>query len=311
MKNGKVMQIGLTLFFLLMFNLFVFAQNQPQMSPAAQEANTLWQAQKWEDAAKAYESLTKTEPNNGQAWFRFGSALISLNKFQEAIAPLEKAAQIINGPMVHYTVGTAYAKSNNKDKAFEYLTKAASTGFAQYNRMKSDPLLESLREDARYNAALEGVERNARPCKYSPEAKQFDFWVGEWDVQISGQSVGTNIIERLEEGCLIMENWTGRGGSGKSMNFYNPVTKKWRQTYMSSNQVIWEMSGTYKDGVMNYEGEMMPPNSQPIMVRVKLYNLSTERIRHTQDNSTDGGKTWTNVWDSTYVRKKAAGNITK
>ena len=42
------------------------------------------------------------------------------------------------------------------------------------------------------------------------------------------------------------------------------------------------------------------------MVRVKFYNLSPDRVRHTQDNSTDGGQTWTNVWDATYVRKKEA-----
>ena len=57
---------------------------------------------------------------------------------------------------------------------------------------------------------------------------------------------------------------------------------------------------------MFYAGEMFPPRGAPVMVRVKFYNLSPDRVRHTQDNSTDGGKTWTNVWDATYVRKKEA-----
>jgi hypothetical protein len=127
------------------------------------------------------------------------------------------------------------------------------------------------------------------------------------DVQVSGQSAGTNVIERLEEGCLIMENWSGRGGSsGKSMNFFNPVTNKWRQTYIGNNEAIWEMSGEYKDGVLLYEGEMYSAGTRPVMVRVKLNNQSPDRIRHTQDNSTDGGKTRQNVWDSVYVRLKEA-----
>ncbi|HJQ69017.1 MAG TPA: tetratricopeptide repeat protein [Blastocatellia bacterium] len=298
---------------LFLFAVFVttaFGQNQP--SAAAQEANKLWQAQKWEESAKAYEALTKAEPNNGQAWFRLGSSLMSLNRYDAAIAPLEKAAELLRGPLAYYVVGTAYARLNNKDKAFEFLNRANGAGFSQRNRLNNDPLLAGLRDDARFKTILEGVDRNARPCKYSDEAKQLDFWVGEWDVQINGQSVGANVIERLEEGCLIMENWTGNGGgTGKSMNFYNPVTKKWRQTYIGNNQIVWEMSGEYKDGVMQYDGEMLAAGSQPTTVRVKFYNLGPDKLRHTQDNLGGDGKTWTTVWDSIYVRKKAAASETK
>lgn len=310
MQRERLMQKCAALFLFALFATTTSGQNQP--SPEAQEANKLWQAQKWEESAKAYETLTKAEPNSGQAWFRLGSSLMSLNKYDASLAPLEKAAELIPGAMAYYTVGTVYAKLNNKDKAFEFLTRAAGAGFAQRNRLNNDPLLASLRDDARFKDVVEGVDRNARPCKYAPEAKQFDFWVGEWDVQVNGQSVGTNVIQRLEEGCLIMENWTSNaGGSGKSMNFYNPIIKKWRQTYMSNNQVIWEMSGEYKDNVMQYDGEMLAVGSQPITVRVRIWSLGPDKLRHIQDNLGSDGKTWTNVWDSIYVRKKATANGTK
>jgi tetratricopeptide (TPR) repeat protein len=295
------------LLLLLLIDPRAFPQTQQPSAAAAQTANALWQAQKWEEAAKAYESLTRSEPNNGQAWFRLGSSLMSLQNFDAAVAPLAKAAEILQGPQAYYALGAAYAGTGDKAKSFESLRRAAETGFAQFERMKNDPHLAGLRDDAQFGSVMEAVERNARPCKFSPAAKQLDFWVGHWDVQVSGQSVGTNVIERLEEGCLIMENWSGRGGStGRSMNFFNPATNKWRQTYIGNNEVIWEMSGEYKDGVMFYAGEMFPPRGAPVMVRVKFYNLSPDRVRHTQDNSTDGGKTWTNVWDATYVRKKEA-----
>lgn len=298
----------LLLLFLMLIDPVAVAQNQPlPPSPAAQSANALWQAQKWEEAAKAYESLTRSEPNNGQAWFRLGSSLMSLQNFNAAAAPLAKAAEILQGPQAYYALGAAYARTGNKAKSFESLRRAAETGFAQFQRMRTDPHLAGLRDDAQFGSLMEAVEKNARPCQFSPQAKQLDFWVGHWDVQVSGQSVGTNVIERQEEGCLIMENWSGRGGSsGRSMNFFNPATNKWRQTYIGNNEAIWEMSGEYKDGVMSYEGEMFAPRGAPVMVRVKFYNLSPDRVRHTQDNSTDGGKTWTNVWDATYVRKKEA-----
>lgn len=307
MKKALINKVTLVVIGLLLWTA-AFSQNQAP-SPEAQAANALWQQQKWDEAAKSYQSVIKNEPNNGMAWFRLGSSLMSLNKFEDSIAPLEKAAAILQGPVVYYTLASAHAKLGDKDKAFEFLNKAAGVGFAQYRRLKNDPNLETIRSDNRFQPAFESVERNGLPCKYVPEAKQLDFWVGEWDVQINGNTVGTNVIQRLEEGCLIMENWTGNGGtSGKSMNFYNPVTKKWRQTYMSSNQVVWEMTGEYKDGAMRYEGEIHSATGI-VKTRVTLENLSPDKVHHTEDDSRDGGKTWTNVWDSLYIRKKAAATV--
>jgi tetratricopeptide (TPR) repeat protein len=308
MKNkGLTRLIGAFAYLLVAAGIFAVAQQTATQSAAEQEANKFWQDQKWAEAAKAYEVLAKAQPANGQVWFRLGSSLVSLNRLEDSVLPLEKAAEILQGPMGFYTLGSVYAKLNNKDKAFDNLTKASAAGFGQINRLKNDPNLSTIRDDARFAAIVERVDRNAFPCKASPEARQLDFWVGEWDVQLNGQTVGNNIIQRIEDGCLILENWTAAsGGSGKSMNFYNPVTKKWRQTYMSNKQVIWEMSGEYKDGAMYFEGEVHSL-SGTVKTRVVLTPLPPDRIKHIEENSTDGGKTWTNVWDSIYVRRKPVG----
>ena len=55
------------------------------------------------------------------------------------------------------------------------------------------------------------------PCG-SAEHRQFDFWVGEWDVFATGTSkqVATSRIEKLHGGCTIRENWmpTSNPGGG-------------------------------------------------------------------------------------------------
>lgn len=66
-----------------------------------------------------------------------------------------------------------------------------------------------------------------------------------------------------------------------------------------------ELSGEYKDGATRYEGEIHTPRGKTL-TRVTFFNLSPGRVRHTQDDSNDGGKTWANVWDSVYVRKRPA-----
>lgn len=304
-------KFGSVMFVLLVTVHILHAQNQtPPANPpsaAAVEAGKLFQSQQWAEAAAAYERLIKAEPGNGMAWFRLGASLSALKKYEQAIAPLQKAVELLRGPMANYLLGATYASLGDKDKAFASLSEATRTGFAQLNRLQNDPSLAALREDPRFSKLVEEVRRVSSPCLYSDKAKELDFWVGEWDVQVNGVTAGINVIQRIEDGCVIMENWKGQGGlTGKSMNFYNPALGKWRQTYVGSNASIWEMEGEYKEGAMRFSGQVFAPNGQAVMTRVIFYNLEPGRLRHTAENSSDQGKTWTTVWDAIYVRKTTA-----
>ena len=67
------------------------------------------------------------------------------------------------------------------------------------------------------------------PCESRAQARQFDFWIGEWNVTANGKPAGTNSVQRILGQCVIFENWTSAvGGEGKSMNFFNAQTGKWR-----------------------------------------------------------------------------------
>jgi len=35
------------------------------------------------------------------------------------------------------------------------------------------------------------------PCESIPQYKQFDFWIGEWDVTAEGRKVGDSSIQRF------------------------------------------------------------------------------------------------------------------
>jgi hypothetical protein len=55
------------------------------------------------------------------------------------------------------------------------------------------------------------------PCT-SEKHRQFDFWVGEWDVTENGQPAGHNKIVLVHGNCALNENWTSArsGFSGAS-----------------------------------------------------------------------------------------------
>src|SRR5262249_39373587 len=70
-----------------------------------------------------------------------------------------------------------------------------------------------------------------------PEAKQFDFWIGDWEVtNPAGKIAGTSRIESMAGGRGLLENWTGASGyTGKSLNAWNGKLKQWQQFWVGSD----------------------------------------------------------------------------
>ncbi len=295
--------------FIILTCLAVCMAQTTAQSKAMQEAESLFQAQKWNDAARAFEAVTRAEPSNALAWGRLGSALMAAGSYDEAAKALSKAVEIAGSPIDMYNLACAYSRLNARDRAVEWLGKALAAGFPQLGLIAADPDLANLREDARYKEIAARIDKQMRPCAHDPLHRQFDFWVGEWDVKAtgneSGPSIGASRIEMIENGCLIFENWTGAGGStGKSFNFYDRSLNKWRQVWVANSGGALDLAGEYKDNQMRYEGEAAGPNGQKVLQRLTFFNLTPDRVRQFWEQSADGGKTWTVAFDGTYIRKK-------
>ncbi len=285
------------------------AQQAPTATPAMQAADALFQAQKWAEAAQGYEAVTKTEATNARAWYRLGVSLCSLNKYEPALAAFQQALKLNEtvrpqGALTMYALAATYARLNKKDEAFAWLQKSLAAKLPQPGRLDGDANFESLHGDPRYQVVLATALKLGHVCLSTPEYRQFDYWVGEWNVLAQGQQVGTSKVELLEDGCIVAENWTsGQGGqTGKSFNFYNPVAHKWHQSYMGNDAGNWMMDGEFKDSAMRLVGHIYTPSGE-VATRMTFFNLGPDKVRQLGENSTDGGKTWTITWDAIYVRK--------
>jgi tetratricopeptide (TPR) repeat protein len=278
------------------------AQSGP---PGWEQANALFQAQNYAEAAKAFEKIAEADPSNGRAWFRLGLSFHSGGDYKRAVEAYQKAAAIGTNPLVMYNLGCSYARLNQKDQAFEWLNNAFSAGFAQLASLKSDEDLAGLRSDARFSTLLASAANLLTPCEVRPEYKQFDFWVGEWDVMNpQGQRVGTNSVQRIVSGCIIFENWTsGQGSTGKSFNFYAASDRKWHQVWVDSSGSALDLAGEYRDGAMRYEGVTVGQDGNKRLEKLTFFNLSPGRVRQFWEQSTDQGKTWVAAFDGTYIRK--------
>lgn len=141
------------------------------------------------------------------------------------------------------------------------------------------------------------------PCA-AAEHRQFDFWLGEWDVTTpDGRTAGTNRITSILNGCVLLEEWTGAGGGiGKSFNLYDARAKHWRQTWIDGRGNVLELRGGLSEaGAMVMTGESPAPNGNgTILNRITWTRGPGEGVRQHWESSSDSGKTWTTTFDGTY-----------
>jgi hypothetical protein len=146
------------------------------------------------------------------------------------------------------------------------------------------------------------------PCA-APEYNEFDFWVGDWDVYPNGanQLVAHSKIEKLYSNCAVRENWMPlKGGTGGSLNSYDPATKSWHQTWIGSQPGHVEFAGGFTGGKMVLTGNWRNVNGpgQDALIRMTYSKNADGSVRQHGEQSTDHGLTWTNSFDFIY-RKKA------
>lgn len=144
-----------------------------------------------------------------------------------------------------------------------------------------------------------------RPCT-APEYRQFDFWVGEWDVHLpNGKPAGANRIRRILAGCAIQENWTGTGGSiGTSYNIYDATRHQWHQTWVDNQGSLLQLDGEFANARMTLRGETVDTAGARALQRITWEPTAPGRVRQLWETSSDGGKTWTVAFDGRYVKRR-------
>jgi|SRR3954469_12621864 hypothetical protein len=135
--------------------------------------------------------------------------------------------------------------------------------------------------------------------------RDFDFWVGEWDVfGPQGRHVGTNSITLLFDGGALAEHWRGAGGvEGHSLNAYDAAANRWHQTWVDSTGGLLLLDGGLLDGAMVLEG-MAPAEAGAAPERQRItWSIERNGVRQHWETSTDGGATWRTAFDGRYQRR--------
>ena len=148
---------------------------------------------------------------------------------------------------------------------------------------------------------LVSVKAWAAGCE-APEHRQFDFWLGEWEVHTpDGKLAGRNRIDREYNGCVIHEHYTTeRGYSGESLNAFDASRQVWHQTWVDNAGTLLLLEGRLTAGKMVLEGRTTKADGTVVRHRITWAPNEDGSVRQHWE-STDADGAWKTAFDGRYT----------
>ena len=142
------------------------------------------------------------------------------------------------------------------------------------------------------------------------ESRQFDFWIGEWEVTAAGKPAGRSRIQPILGGCAILENWRGASGrEGKSLNTWNASAQRWEQYWVDMDGTPLHLTGGFADGKMILSGKQPladPKTGHHRIDRITWTPNADGSVRQLWESSDDDGRTWNASFDGLYRKAEIA-----
>ena len=157
------------------------------------------------------------------------------------------------------------------------------------------------------------------PACDEPEARAFDFWVGEWNVlnrwrAESGEWVdagrATNQVFHVLDGCAVVELWDGRLGTnhfrGFSVRAWEPATEEWVLVLnwpRPGGSTFSTLRGAFRHGRGDFHRESVNADGDTVLTRYTFSDIAPASLRWNDGTSLDGGRTWATQWIMEFTRR--------
>jgi len=162
------------------------------------------------------------------------------------------------------------------------------------------------------------------PACSAPEARQFDFWLGEWSVrqEILGADGGwlelgaRSRVSRALAGCALVERWQGtvlffwegmtepEAIDGLSVRAWDPAGGAWAIHWMDTRSPRFSdpYVGGFEDGTGTFLRATVGPGGAPGLARIRFYDIGEDALSWDLAVSADDGSSWTTVWRMAFTR---------
>ena len=118
-----------------------------------------------------------------------------------------------------------------------------------------------------------------------------------------GKSAGRNKIERVLDGCALLESWQSAAGPyrGHSLNTFDARRGVWHQTWVDNGGLLLELDGGLEGARMVMRGETVSKEGA-LRHEIAWEPLEDGRVRQHWRISKDGGETWTDAFIGLYTK---------
>ena len=275
-------------------------------SPVADPADLAFEQGHWQDAINEYRALLAASPDDRLSLLRIAQAQRELRRYDEALVTLEQA-RTANAPeaMIDLERARNLALLGRRDEALDALDASDHNGVRALELVETAHEFDSFRGSSRFERVRRSIRARVFPCESEPEARDFDFWIGRWEVrEPDGTLVGTDTIEKRDGGCSIVERYEGAGGlSGTSVSFYVPSRGEWRQVWTGSGGTLFDLTGKVVDGSMRMEGQVEYIEGNRVVAFRGTWTQGTDgRVRQRLEEFDLGAQAWI-VWFDGFFRR--------
>lgn len=108
-----------------------------------------------------------------------------------------------------FRLAESLAEQKKLDAAMSELRQAIGAGFfAPPSTLEANVHFASMKTHQQWQLVIDTLEAIVKPCRHDARYREFDFWIGDWDVRPVGTATGPasrNAITLEENGCV---GWT-------------------------------------------------------------------------------------------------------
>ena len=168
------------------------------------------------------------------------------------------------------------------------------------------------------------VERASQPACPAAEARQFDFWLGDWAItqrilRADGSYLelpASTSVSLALDGCALVERWVGQVEffwegmrapepmQGLSVRAFDPVAGVWRIHWMDTRTPVFgdPYVGVFSNGRGEFFRDWTTPQGER-RGRITFEQPSDSTVHWALAISANGGTSWQTIWEMAMRRR--------